>query len=46
MLINKFENEPSTMIKNKVTDVLKEHNHIVKLKYDNNKAYNNNNHDY
>ena len=33
-----LKNEPSNMIKNKVTDALKEHSHIVKLRYDNKKG--------
>ena len=33
-----LKKEPSTIIKNKVTDVLKEHSHIIKLKYDNEKG--------
>ena len=32
-----LKNEPSNTIKNKVTDFLKEHGHIMKLKYDNEK---------
>ena len=32
-----LKNEPSNIIKNKVKDVLKECNHIMKLKYDNKK---------
>ena len=33
-----LKNKPSNVIKNKVTDALKEHSHVIKLKHDNKKG--------